>query len=302
MKLELKKGDRICFFGDSITKNGGWIAEVLEYFVKNFPEKKIAMYNCGIAGSRGFQFDMKNRLYCDCMNFFPTHVVIMFGMNDISRWLYEPSNPEYNTPGIREKQISLYEDAMERMIDFFTEREIVPIICSPTPYDQYSDLDEMNYLCDGGLEKCTGIAKEKAEKHDLIYVDMRSALLDRLDMKPIGDDRTHPNDVGNHLMAERFLHAIGAKANEEPYAEVTLSETNQKRKRAEEQLRTIMGVERDHFGMQFEPSVTISERKKRVCEALEKGELEFCSEYPSIADYRDEILGELIKLTEEMYK
>lgn len=303
MNVNFNKGDRICFFGDSITKNGGWIAEVFEYFTNNFPQKKIGMYNCGIGGSKGFQFDLKNRLYCDCLNFFPTHVVIMFGMNDIFCWLYNPNHPDYNSPDLREKQIRLYEDALEQMIKIFVSKDIVPIICSPTPYDQYSaDLCEDNNFCDCGLETCAKIAEEKAKKYNLMYIDMRSALLDRLSMNPINDDRTHPNDIGNHLMAERFLYAIGAKDKEEPEKQVILSEKNIARKKVEERLRTIMGVERDHFGMQFEPSKPISERKEIVCGALDKGEFLFCKTYPDDADYRDELTGELIRLTYEMYE
>lgn len=300
--VNFKEGDRICFLGDSITRNGGYIAEVFEYFAKTFPEKKIGIYNCGISGSRGYQFDIKNRLYCDCLNFFPTHVVIMFGMNDIGRNYYNPSDPDYNTPKIREKQISLYEDAMERMAKFFTKRKINMIICSPTPYDQYSKKESENDMCDSGLEVCSEISKKTAEKYGLTYVDMRSALLDRLYMNPIGEDRTHPNEIGHHLMAERFLHAIGVKDTEEPEKTVVLSQTNQERKNEEALLRMIMSVERDHFGMQFEKSKPISQRKKIVCDAMEQGNFLACEKYIDIADYRDEILGELVRLTEKMYE
>lgn len=40
MKLELGLRDRICFFGDSITAHGYWVAEVFEYFIKIPPRRR----------------------------------------------------------------------------------------------------------------------------------------------------------------------------------------------------------------------------------------------------------------------
>ncbi len=302
MKLELKRNDRICFFGDSITANGMWIAEVFEHFVKNYPELKIGLYNCGISGSRGYAFDLKDRVHCDCLQLFPKYVVVMFGMNDIHSWLYNPNHPEYNVPGIREKQYELYEAALERIIALFKKEEITPIICSPTPYDQYSDVEAENNLADSGTETCAKIAKEKAEKYGLIYVDMRGALMDRLDRMPVGEDRVHPNDFGHHLMAERFLYAIGAKDKEDIDTPVTLSEKNLARKEMEAKLRRMMGIERDHFGLQFEPSKPIEERKAVLKKAMDEGNFLHLGAYFDEADYRDEIYGELIKRTKEMYE
>lgn len=302
MNIELSKNDRICCFGDSITADGRWIAEVFEYFAKNYPEKKIGFYNCGIGGSRGYAFDLKDRVYCDCLQLFPKVVVVMFGMNDIHPWLYNPNHPEYNVPGIREKQYELYDAALERMIALFIKNDITPIICSPTPYDQYSDAEAENLFADPGVEACSKIAKEKAEKYGFLFVDMRGALMDRLDRHPVGEDRVHPNAFGHHLMAERFLYAIGAKDKEEPDVPVTFSEKNLARKEIEERLRRIMGIERDHFGLQFEPSKPIPERKEVLKQAMDEGNFLYCNDYFTDADIRDELYGELIKRTKAMYE
>lgn len=301
-KIELKKGDRICFFGDSITQQGLWIAEVFEYFVKCFPEKKIPLFNCGIGGARGYEYNIKNRLYCDCMNYFPTHVVIMHGMNDVYGFLYNPNHPDHDKPELREQQLRLYEESFDPMLRFFLEREIVPIVCTPTPYDEYTkDLPGENDLCDTALKRCAQIARDAAERHGCLLVDMRTALLDRLSQRPVGEDRVHPNAFGYHLMAERFLFTLGLKETEEPDKVVTLSEANRARFETEQKLRLIMGVERDHFRMQYAPSVPIEERKKMVKAALEKGLLPFCAPYPEYADYRDELQGEYLLRTEKMY-
>ena len=82
MNLQLKKRDRICFLGDSITSNGLWIAEIFDFFVKNYPELEVGMYNCGVGSTCGYQVGFKNRMYREWLNFFPAYTVIAFGMND----------------------------------------------------------------------------------------------------------------------------------------------------------------------------------------------------------------------------
>lgn len=302
MKLNLEKNDRICFLGDSITANGLWMAEVFEFFAKNYPDKKIGLYNCGIGGSRGFQFDLKDRVYCDCLQLFPKYVVIMFGMNDISTWLYNPEHPEYNVPGIREKQLTLYENALEKMIALFQKEDITPIICSPTPYNQYGEASGKNDFADSGVAACSKIAENAAKKHGLMFIDMRTPLFERITDGVISQDRVHPSDFGYHLMAERFLFAIGAKDTEDADTPVKLSEKNIARKEIEARLRVLMGAERDHLALQFEPSKPICERKEILKKGMDEGNFLWCESYFEDADIRDELYGELIKRTKAMYE
>ena len=42
-----KDYDVVCFFGDSITSNGLWLAEIYQYLRKKY---KIKCYNCGVSG------------------------------------------------------------------------------------------------------------------------------------------------------------------------------------------------------------------------------------------------------------
>lgn len=295
MNIELKKRDRICFLGDSITANGRWIAEVFEYFVKTYPELKIGFYNCGIAGSRGYEANLKDRIYCDCFQLFPRYVVVMFGMNDVSIVHYNSQHEDYDKPEIRKRLLTLYEEGLDNIISLCQKEDIVPIICSPTPYDQYTTSDTPNLYADEGLIICEQIAKRAAEKHNLLYINMRKALIDRIDEQPVELDRIHPNEYGHHLMSECFLTAIGAKEKEEHEAMVDLSDENNRRWELERKIRNIMFVERDGYDMQFQPSVTIEERKRIANAETEQ------PDYYKNSDYRDEIWGELIKATSQMY-
>lgn len=309
MKIELSKLDRICFLGDSITADGRWIAEIFEYFAKNYPEKEIEFYNCGISATCGCDADLKNRLFVDCFNHFPKYVVIMFGMNDIGRSLYSPDCEEPDKEALKKERIEKLFAGVSDAIEKCKRIGATPILCSPTPYDEYNDCEEPNLCCDSGLLAVADRLSALAEKLGLIYIDMHSPLIKFMDKKPIGPDRVHPNDFGHHLMAERFLCAIGAKECEEPDTTFEWSGTNKARFDAEQKIRNLFFLERAYLGWQHAPSMPVAQRielvKEKEVEMLQSGNgwfSDLTSWYIRDVDHVDEIRGEILRLTKEMYK
>ncbi len=306
MKLQLNKHDRICFFGDSITAEGMWISEITQYFMQNHPDLEIGIYNCGISGSRASEAMLKNRIYCDCLHLHPKYVVVMFGMNDVERDCHGSSKPE-DALTIK-KAISLYPKTLRNIVDVCKASGAIPIICSPTPYNEYADLPEANFLgTDKDLQTFAQIAQSIALEYGLIYVDMRSAIFDKLQNNPIREDRVHPNNYGYHLMAERFLYTIGAKSVEETEVKCVISEKNKLRYEAEQKLRHLMFVEHNCMLWQYENvQRTVELRKKLVGEFVAKCEGEFWKEieknYMENIDHIDELRGEIVKLTTELYQ
>jgi len=304
MKLDFNVHDRVCFLGDSITAHGFWEAEVVEYFLQNFPKLKVEFYNCGISGTKGKYAEQKNRLWCDFLNFFPRYAVIMFGANDVETMLYDP---KLETPErIERRQVLLdeYRGTLERLIEVCKSRGIAPILCTPTPYDEYNDFKADAYVgADGALQYCAAVAKEVAEDSGLLLCDMRQVIMDHISEKPIREDRLHPNGYGYHLMAEQFLVCIGAKSEIEAQKTVTISEKNKLRFEMEDVMRDIMFVERNLMGWQWQGSYAMSYRKRLLGERVAKnGRLVYLmNNYGDYADVRDEVLGELIKRTAEMY-
>ena len=306
MKLKLEKGDRISFFGCSVTSHGIWIREVVEHFLQKYPELEIGFYNFGISGSKGGCYNLKNRMYCDCLNVFPKYVVVMFGGNDVEMSLHGSENPE-DIKKMRESH-ARYPEALREIIQRCRAIGATPILCSPPPYDEYNDSPtEIKPGTDKDLEKLSGIAKDIAEENGLIFVDMRNAVLAHIDEKPITPDRVHPNEYGYHLMAERFLLAIGEREVEQPDKIVEISEKNMKRYEVEQILRNIMFVERDGMGWQYEDfDRPLEERKKLLTEFNQTQDSEYWDmmerDYLKYADFKDELRGELIKRTLDMYK
>ncbi len=302
MKLDLGYRDRICFFGDSITAHGFWMAEVFEYFIKNFPEHKTYMFNCGIAGSRGKEANIKNRAFCDCLNLFPKYVVVMFGMNDVEPNIHGTDDPEHKRL-LAEEVLPVYPKTLENIIEIIKSVGATPIICSPTPFDEYTEGEKKWLGTDADLEKFSRIARDTAERHGLIFVDMRKALMDNMDKCPIREDRVHPNRYGHHLMAEAFLCAIGAKDTFDNGEPVELSDKNQSRFETEQKVRDIMHVERDALGWQREETKTMAERRKLIEERSEKfPDYEPFKVYLENVDYLDELRGELVKKTLDIYE
>ena len=84
--------DVICFFGDSITAMGLWMAEVYQEL-----RKKVAVkcYNCGVSGAN--VTSALSYLQSECLRYHPDYVNVMFGINDIGRYLYaddQADNPD----------------------------------------------------------------------------------------------------------------------------------------------------------------------------------------------------------------
>ncbi len=302
MKLKLSCRDRIVFFGDSITAHGFWEAEVIEYFLRHEKALQIRFFNCGISGSRGDEANLKDRMYMDCLNYFPRYVVVMFGMNDIRMWLY--ANTDAGSVAERERRLAAYEGSLEAIIDRCLQNDATPIICSPTPYDEYSDAAGYNYKVDGALKHCRDVAEKVAKKHGLIFVDMREILMAHLDEKPVSDDRVHPSRYGHHLMAEQFLYTIGAKKGIEPDAVCELSPRNEARFETEDILRDLFFVEQDFLGWQNGKAPAMPRRKALLRKQVKADGRNFDTvvrNYTKYADYKDELLAKLLRQTLELY-
>ena len=115
----------LCFLGDSITRRGYWIAEIFEYLKKD----RVRVYNCGVSGDSASAAIM--RLYVDCLSRTPDTVVMMFGMNDIGRTLYDEGAGD--TTEKRHARIEKYKASIRTLSEMIRSAGImvmvIPIIC-----------------------------------------------------------------------------------------------------------------------------------------------------------------------------
>ena len=78
----LRDGDRVVFFGDSITEEGGYGRLVEVYVVSRFPAWDVRFYNSGVGGDRvsgGWAGSIDERLERDVIALRPTVVTVMPG-------------------------------------------------------------------------------------------------------------------------------------------------------------------------------------------------------------------------------
>jgi lysophospholipase L1-like esterase len=81
----LHDGDRVVFYGDSITQDGGYARFVEQYARSRFPQWDLRFYNAGVGGDTvngGMGGDISVRIERDVISLKPTVVTVMLGMND----------------------------------------------------------------------------------------------------------------------------------------------------------------------------------------------------------------------------
>ncbi len=237
--MRFSDGDVICFLGDSITANGLWVAEVYQTLRKQY---KIKCFNCGVSG--GSADKASEYLYSTCLTHNPDYVPVFFGINDIERWFYSEN---YTNPDKQDKiqnAIKKHKDRYENIVKRIIEYGAQPILCLPTPYDEYNDKEEENLKCQCGMNESVEFVKSLAKKYNCSLVDFTAPFLrDISRLELIGPDRVHPTTLGQHYMAQIFLKTLGVISEIDIDTPFEFEDWNKKRYDAEHRLHSINYVE-----------------------------------------------------------
>jgi lysophospholipase L1-like esterase len=196
--IQLKKGDRILFFGDSLT--------ALAIKDRNVPEGKgyvplvrEALKDKGVevdaVATGGHRVpDLLARVEKDVLAQKPTIVVIQIGVNDASRGV----TPE------------MFKAQLEELIDKLQQGGARVIQCTCTcRREGYDPEDELDKKLDALAEVARGIAQEK----ELPLVDLRQAFRDYWEKHNpenkaadiLTYDGNHWNETGHAFVAEQLL-------------------------------------------------------------------------------------------------
>jgi endoglucanase len=208
-----KSGEKVCFVGNSITNNGEFYHNIYLYYVTRFPTVPILFFNCGISGD--VCSGVLKRMDSDILIHQPNHVVLMLGMNDVSRGLYgkTPTTNE-DTLKKREEAFATYKVLLDSIIRIFLVRNIKVILEKPTIFDQTAAIKQTNCLgVNDALKRCADYIQTLSDKYHLPAVDYWSILnninteLQKKDPTAtiIGADRVHPAAPGHLIMAYQFL-------------------------------------------------------------------------------------------------
>ena len=296
-----KDNDIICFFGDSITANGLWIAEVYQAIRKKC---KVKCFNSGVSGASAERAALY--IHERCLSFNPDYVVMMYGINDIKIPLYKKDLEGDEENEARKKNALLtYRESYEGLIKEAMASGAKVILCIPTPYDDKNIKEEELLECRPGLEECANHLRALAEKYDCPLVDFNAVMDDMLTKRDIlSKDRIHPTPEGHHVMAQIFLKETGMQDSSDFDTPFAFEEWNKERYDAEQELHLVNFVEFGVFlkegrveRMSYEARKNIAKERYDSCEDKTGFFARAYSEYINKIDSYGLYMKEIIKKT-----
>ncbi|MCU1235638.1 MAG: lipolytic enzyme family [Candidatus Solibacter sp.] len=210
----LRDGDRVVFYGDSITDQRLYTTFTETYVVTRFPKTNITFVHSGwggdrVAGGGGGPVDV--RLWRDVLPYNPTVVTIMLGMNDGRYRAFD--QPTFDEFSAGFKHIT---DVLKRQLPGVRITAI-----QPSPYDDVTRAP----LFEGGynqvLVRYGDFLKQLATEQHFGVADLNTSVveglkkaneLDAVNAAKLIPDRVHPGAGGHILMAEALLKAWNAPA------------------------------------------------------------------------------------------
>lgn len=242
----LQKNCRICFFGDSITAAGLWIREFTDYLLTYHRDKRISALQLRRTG--GFGQQRRAAAPCGLPAVFSPVCGDHVWYERYRPGLYSSENPDERTGKLPRERLDLFRESLRRILDGVREVGAEAILCTPTPYDNWSEKEEPNLICSNqGLEECRRIVYALGDEDGVPVVDFFTAFMSYREKHPeidlIQDDRVHPNTAGHQLMTRVFLRELGCLPHGEEELNLILHPANAERFRTEQLLRDISFLE-----------------------------------------------------------
>ena len=222
-----KDGDRVVFFGDSITHGGFYGEYVNLFYATRYPERNIWFSNSGWSGATAQQGLWS--IADDIVAKKPTVVTVMFGMNDINRDAWPRTNDTPALAAKREGAIRTYDSRMDELVRRVRAEAGNPeiIYFTPSPYDQTCLVDgkPSNFVCNDGLAILADHVRSWAAKDKATCVDLQGTMaainadIQKKDPSaslvrgsPTWFDRVHPGPLGHTVMFYEILKAQDAES------------------------------------------------------------------------------------------
>ena len=223
MRSPFKDGDRVVFFGDSITHGGFYGEYVNLFYATRYPERNIWFSNSGWSGASAEQglWSIED----DVVAKKPTVVTVMFGMNDINRNAWPRTNDTLVRAAVREGAIRTYDTRMDELVRRVRAEAGNPeiIYFTPSPYDQTCLVDgkPSDIVCNDGLAILADHVRSWAARDGATCVDLQKTMLainatvqekDPSASIIVNYDRVHPGPLGHTVMLYEILKAQGAES------------------------------------------------------------------------------------------
>jgi len=206
----LRKGDKLDFFGDSITMQGGYIDLLAKSIKEGAGTKDLAIeiFRHGLNGGRVPTVlegkspwgDLNGTMQEHLDKEKPTVLIIFLGVNDVEH-------------GAKGTTAADYRSGLQKMIAMGQAGGAVVVLCTPgTVGEQKLGTNR----CDKGMDEYAAIVRDLAATNHLALCDIRKAMFDYLathnpDNKPNGIltyDGIHLSAQGNAVVAEVVANGI----------------------------------------------------------------------------------------------
>jgi lysophospholipase L1-like esterase len=206
----LHEGDRVAFYGDSITAQRFYTRFLEDFVLTRYPNLHVAFFNAGVSGDTvngGYTGDVNVRLKRDLFPRQPTVVTIMLGMND---GYYVPFDQKY---------LDIYADGYRKLLaSIQTNLPTARItLLSPTPYDEVTHGTEFAHYNEV-ISRYAAFVKELAASSHLGFSDFNLAITNLAkagaEKNPslavlLVPDRIHPAESSQWAMAAELARSWG---------------------------------------------------------------------------------------------
>ena len=200
----LHSGDRVVFYGDSITEQRLYTRYVQQYVRVRHPDWDLRFWNAGWGGDTAE--GARARLARDVLPLKPTVVTLFFGMNDGG----------YRAPdeGVRTR----YRAAMDGLVQDLVARGVRVVVFGPgcVDPDKNAPLGPAHY--NETLEGLSQVARDVAKKRGARFHDVHDPMLAYQTARKRAEpaftmipDGVHPNAEGHLVMARAMLEGLGAE-------------------------------------------------------------------------------------------
>jgi lysophospholipase L1-like esterase len=244
----LRSGDRVVFYGDSITEGTGYAAFVETFVRTRLPNLDVRFVNAGwggdtVFGGRGG--DVKTRVNRDVASQRPTVITVMLGMNDAGVRSFD------------ETLFNRFRTGYSSLIDSF--QTLLPdskriTIIKPSPYDDFTVAPNFPGGYNGVLQRYGGVATVLANNRGLTVADFNQPVVNLIERAAIKDrdkaggllpDRVHPHQGVHWVMAAALLQTWRAPTL------ITAVEIDAQQLKATLQTNTTVGDLVDQSGLRW---------------------------------------------------
>lgn len=212
--FKLKSGDRVLFYGDSITEQHLYTNYVETFVLTRFPDLNVRFRNTGVGGDRvtgGWAGDIATRLTRDFYAHKPTVATIMLGMNDGSYHPFDRSIFDAYANGYTKMVAGIKTNLPDCRL----------FLIQPSPYDDVAHKPNWTEGYNSVLSAYGDFVKVLAKNNGFEAIDLNAPLVadlkravatDAVDAPNLIADRVHPGWQFQVLMAGEILKGWNAPA------------------------------------------------------------------------------------------